>query len=92
MKPKLYLYLLKQNDEVGYDAYDSCIVAAPDQETAHMMHPYQDEQEEAEEEERGYGISWPIRSERKEGIAVQLIGVAADDIEAGVICASFNAS
>lgn len=35
------IYLLKQSDNYGYDAYDGMVVIAPDEKTARELHPWQ---------------------------------------------------
>ncbi len=61
--------------------YDSCVVAAPDEETARNTHP------------GGYPSyplpyrTWP----RPEHVTVTLIGTADPSVRPGVVCSSFNA-
>lgn len=80
----LYLYLLKQDVNDGYDTYDSCIVAAEDASAAHNIHP------------SGHIKEWTSRlgntwASHPGEVTAQLIGTAAPNINPGVILASFNA-
>jgi hypothetical protein len=75
------LYYLSQDDERGYDTYDSCIVAAETEEEARLIRP-------------GYG-DWGERygtwARKPEYVKVELIGTAVKGTRAGVVLASFNA-
>jgi len=79
------LWLLKNEVVTGYDTYDSAVVSAPDEATARMTHPSE------------YVDGWDGSVERfpiwcaADDVIVQYIGEASTGIEAGVICASFNA-
>lgn len=70
------LWLISQNQESGYDTYDSAVVAALTEEDARKTHP------------GGRDYDW-IRNLNL--VTVELIGVALPGTEAGVVCASFNA-
>ena len=86
------IYLLIQNENRGYDTYDMCVVAAPDENTAKTIHP-------------GRGLIWSpgrwCREDREwtddtwandpDNVTVEFIGVAKEGQKAGVICTSFNA-
>lgn len=83
------LWLISQIANGGYDTYDSAVVAAETEEDARRTHPAG---------EPGYGdknwpeavgefTSWAL----PEHVTAKLIGEAAPDVAAGVICASFNA-
>ena len=78
----LNLYYLSQNDETGYDTYDSCVVAAVDEEAARHIHPGGGEWDTM------FGGTW-ARYPNK--VKVEFIGVAASHVKPGVVCASFNA-
>lgn len=74
------LYLLTQTQNNNWDTYDSCIVAADSVAEARLIHPG--------------GWVWPNGDfwvRHPKDVTVKLIGVAAPNIEMGVICASFNA-
>ena len=64
------LYLVKRNDNIGYDQYISCVIAWDNDDIPPSSLP------------------WP---ERIKNISVELIGVAVDGMERGVIHESFNA-
>lgn len=78
------LYLIKQNTNNDYDTFDSAVVAAENAEAAKLTHP-------------SGKPNWGGVAERFDGwtnadnVTVICIGVAEEDIEAGVICASYNA-
>ena len=73
-------------DTIGYNQYDSAVVCAPDEETASRMHP--DGATWNPEHWDCYGRSW---AKSPKDVAVKLIGQATNNINVGVICASFNA-
>ena len=72
----MFLYLLTQNDNTGYDTYDSMIVAAPNEEIAKTINVY------------GFIDCWANSAET---VICKKIGVADGDVEQGVVLASFNA-
>lgn len=76
------LYLLEQDECRGWDTYDSCVVAAPDEHAARMIHPND--------------LVWPDWTsctwcKTPKSVRVTLIGTAEDGIERGVVIASFKA-
>jgi hypothetical protein len=77
------IYLLVQNENNGWDTYDSCVVVAIDEDDAKTIDP------------NGSlwspGDTYSCWARTVEGIHVTLIGVADESQERGVICASFNA-
>jgi hypothetical protein len=79
----LYLYLISQSVNNGYDTYDSAVVCAENEDEARGIHP------------SGYrcdGDRWCSDwCESVEDVEVQYLGKAADDIPSGVVCSSFNA-
>lgn len=77
------LYYLSQNDETGYDTYDSCVVAAESEEAARLIRP-----DGGDNWESMFGSSW---ARYPNLVKVELIGVAVEGIKSGVIIASFNA-
>jgi hypothetical protein len=79
----LRLWLLTQTTCDGYDTYDSCVVAAPDADTARLIRP----DERAWSHRTNYP-EWPFKPG---DITVRLIGTADPSVEAGVVLASFNA-
>lgn len=86
------IYYIEQSENNGYDTYDSAVVAAESEDAARLFHPNGDLYEENPEREFDrwdyqYG-SWASHPSK---VSVELIGVAKDGQEAGVILASFNA-
>ena len=79
------LWLLKNETVEGYDTYDSAVVAAEDEATARMIHPLY-----CIDDWDGKAGKYPCWCDA-EDVIVQYIGTADISIEAGVVCASFNA-
>lgn len=79
----LRLWLLKQTVNNDYETYDSCIVAAPDADTARMVRP-----DGCGWHEEHFWTAWMFKPE---DITVRLIGTADPSVESGVVLASFNA-
>lgn len=80
------LYLVEQNENTGYDTYDSMVVCAESEEAARRTHPtpgYKDERD------WGYCLSGWCSSPDK--ATVTLIGVADASVKPGVVVASYNA-
>lgn len=79
--PEINLYLLSQDQVQGYDTFDSAIVCAESEDDARRIHPY------------GRDDDWAscVWCYGPEHVKVKCIGMAADDIPRGVVCASFNA-
>jgi hypothetical protein len=75
------LWLISQDENSGYDTYDSAIVAAETEDVARNTHPGGGNWSET------FG-SWASKPDL---VKVRLIGDAVPGIEAGVWCASFNA-
>jgi len=70
------LWLISQTENLGYDTYDSAIVAAPSASAARRIHPGSGERE-----------TWVAQKH----VMVKYIGTAAADIKKGVILSSFRA-
>lgn len=83
------LYLLSQDKNNDYDTYDSAVVAAESEDDARKIHPSEYRQDwDGSENYGGYPVNdWTASA----NVAVKLIGVAAEGIERGVVCSSFNA-
>ena len=97
----LYLVSRPDSDRIGYDEYDSMVVAAESEVAARLIHP------RSGGEWRRVGILggyWVGRDQAEDDdwadktwappatLVVVMIGVAITDIESGtVICSSFNA-
>jgi hypothetical protein len=83
------LWLISQDINTGYDTYDSAVVAAEDEASAKLIHPSGDRQmvwRDTGHVDRDYG-AWTS----KEHVQCRYLGEATSNVEAGVICASFNA-
>ena len=75
------IYLLTQNENTGYDTYDSCVVCAESPEDAVTITP-------------GYNIfgkPWSSWASSKDNVKCQEIGEANEGQIRGVILSSFNA-
>ena len=78
------LFLISQTTNDCYDTYDSAVVAASDAEAARKIHP----NGETICDWSDYSSSWVCSPDE---VIVKYIGEAAEEIQQGVICASFNA-
>ena len=79
-----YLYLISQNVNNGLETYDSAVVCAESEEEARLTHP-------------NFRKNWDGRPTscdtwcNAQDVKVELVGIANDTAEIGVVCASFNA-
>lgn len=89
------LYLLSQDVNNGYDTYDSCVVAAPNESAAIRIHPSSYSEDSFNEVTRSWdkGRSYYYKdwADTCDQVSCRLIGKAEDGIVFGVVCASFNA-
>lgn len=76
----MYLYLLSQDENNGYDTYSSIVVCAENEEQARMITPCGATDI--------YNSAW---ASSPENVSVSLLGVAAPGIEEGIVLASFHA-
>jgi len=81
------LYLISQDENTGYDTYDSAVVCAPDEETARGMDPQTGEPVIFDPDKR---MMWDWCSS-PDKVKVKLIGLAMWDLPQGVVCSSYNA-
>lgn len=85
------LYRISQEENNGYDTYDSAVVAAPDEETAKDIAPDNYSTRcvmvDWERAKRAYS-DW---AKTRDAVKVEYIGEAKEGTEQGVIVASFNA-
>ena len=81
METYMNIYKLTQDQVVGYDTFDSAIVAAPNEDYAKSLHPT--------ENDLDWGSDCWAKS--PEDVKVELIGAALAHIKSGVILASYNA-
>ncbi len=83
------LYKVSQTANVNWETYDSAVVAADSENAARLIHPSGSDYNVlsgSEAIDGQYG-SWTSQ----DNITVELIGKAIDELESGVIVASFNA-
>jgi hypothetical protein len=74
------LYLISQTVNLGYDIYDSAVVAAESEDAARNIHP------------RKFAPDWDSTEWcEPDSVKVTFIGTSDCIPESGVICASFNA-
>ena len=76
------LYLISQTLNNNWSTFDSAVVAADSEEAARSIHPNGENWD-------GKIDEWSSWCEKKD-VTVRFIGIAADDIVPGVICASFR--
>jgi len=77
----MQLYLLQQDENCGYDTYDSCVVVAETEDDARLINP-----------DGKWGRTWTAWCKKPEEVAVTELGEAAYGLKGGtVVCASFNA-
>ena len=84
MSTPLNLYLISQNENDGYDTYDSAVVAAPDENAARLIHPETGLTAIADD----WRWTWVSDSSK---VNVKLIGQALNGTKIGAICSSYNA-
>lgn len=93
---KMNIYLVSRTDSIGYDEYDSFIIACKDEETARNTYPSNFMNNEFAVwngenyvDSSGYPESgcWVDNPKKLE---VKLLGKAAKGVN-GILCASFNA-
>jgi hypothetical protein len=85
------IYLLSQNENGGYDTFDSLVVVAKSEAKARMIHPsesYGISREDAwGDSDRAYS-SW---ASKPENVTVSHIGKANTGANEGIVITSFNA-
>lgn len=87
---KLYLYFISQEENTGYDTYDSAVVCAESEEQARNINPnrwkFGNETGFMDWSKRNY--DWCSSPDK---VTVEYIGEAKEGSEIGVILSSFNA-
>lgn len=81
------LFLISQEENTGYDTFDSAVVAAMTEEDAQKVIPYNPNCFDGTEK-RTWGGTWAWN---KDAVEVKLIGTTNKYKAGTVICASFNA-
>lgn len=92
------LFLISQSTNNEYDTYSDAVVCAADEESARRIHP---DGTDRKIDSEGYFLTeWDNKWEREtysnwcyniKDVSVVCIGEAEDDLDEGVICASFHA-
>lgn len=77
------IYRLSQSQNNGYDTYSDCVVIAENEQDAKTIDPNGGDFKENEEY-----CDW---ADTYQDINVEEIGIANDDQQRGVVCASFHA-
>ena len=81
------LYHVSQKQNCSYETFSDFVTCSPDEETARTTNPSNGNTMTDEDWAYKYS-SWCNGSEH---VTVRLIGVAAESVEPGIICASFHA-
>jgi hypothetical protein len=76
------LYLVSQDLNDDYDTFDAVVVAADNEQDARKIHP-------SELEWDSYSNDW-VHISDIDKLNVELLGTAAEGVEAGVVLASYN--
>ena len=79
------LYLIWQEENMGYDTFDSAIVCAENIVEARHIHPSGNQDRWEKENDQWDWVDDPDK------VHVKLIGMANTAVEKGVVLASFNA-
>lgn len=82
------IYLISQNENNGYDTYDSAVVAAKNEEQARNTNPSDFNGTELMNWKDDIYGSWCSKPEK---VKVTLLGTAVEGTPWSVLCASFNA-
>ena len=83
------IYKCSQNDNTGYDTFDAFVCYAKDETEAKNMLPEPTWSSWSKEREGKYTTGeWAFGPD---SVKVEFIGMAPEQLEAGVILASFNA-
>lgn len=80
MNKILKLWLISQDDNTGYDTYDSAVVAAYTEDEARQINP-----------DGNWGELWSGWCKTPGQVTVEFLGIATPSIEPGIVLSSFNA-
>ena len=80
----MYIYLISQTANTGYDTYDSAVVCAENADEARKIHPSKYYSLDNTED---WSLDWSL----PQYVKVKLLGTAEKTMERGIVCASFNA-
>jgi hypothetical protein len=84
LKKEMKLYLLSQDDNNGWDTYDSCVVCAESEDDAKTITPDGGVFQNISQYNGGWARNFS-------SIKCEEIGLANENQKRGVICASYNA-
>lgn len=89
----LYLWLISQNQNSGYDTYDSSVVVAETSDAAKWIHPRGRKFDPYESEEYfRWDYAFGCWASHPDKVDVKCIGTASSNLKDGqVVCSSFNA-
>lgn len=87
----MFLYLLTQTENTGYDTYDSCVVVASSASEARRINPRGLKWDEAGRNEAWGGSFLAYWASHPDKVCVDYLGWADESIDPGVVLASFNA-
>lgn len=94
----LKLWIIEQEENSGYDTYDSAVVAAMSEGEAKRIHPSGDSRKNwtdemaSTEEWESWRYHYSVWAHHPDNVKATVIGDAHASVSAGdVICASFNA-
>lgn len=76
---RLKLWLISQEENTGWDTYDSAVVAAKTEEEARLTNP---------DGEWNLSYAWCSSPDK---VHVEYLGIATEGVEPGIILSSFNA-
>ena len=76
---KLKLWLISQNENTGYDSFDSAVVAAYTEEEAKQINP------------DGEWSTYSAWCSSPDKVHVEYLGIATEGVEPGIVLSSFNA-
>lgn len=76
---RLKLWLISQEENTGWDTYDSAVVAAKTEEEARLINP--------DGEWKLYS-AWCSSPDK---VHVEYLGIATESVEPGIVLSSFNA-
>ena len=79
MMSKLKLWLISQEENTGWDTYDSAVVAAKTAEEARLINP------------EGEWGTYPTWYSSPDKVHVEYLGIATEGVEPGIVLSSFNA-
>jgi len=82
------IYLLKQEDNNGYDTYDSMVVIAKNSSIAKTIHPIEELGSRRSVAWKPYSDAWAVSPK---SVVAYLIGTADPNADEGIVLSSFNA-